>query len=82
MLQEEDTGTSLLGFDLRVFHPTMGEVYHNTNMNEFMLLDMKKTLKKTVDDDRWVVLCCVSVVLIIAQVGCKLILWYDLMLIF
>lgn len=53
MLEEEDTGSALLGFDLRVFHPTMGEVFHNTNMSEFALMDMKKTLKKTVEaDDR------------------------------
>ena len=50
MLEEEDTGIPLLGFDLRVFHPVLGEVFHNTDMAEYALLDMKKTLKNTRKD--------------------------------
>jgi len=49
-LEEEDTGIPLLGFDLRVFHPVLGEVLHNTDMAEYALLDMKKTLKNTRKD--------------------------------
>jgi len=50
VLEEEDTGIPLLGFDLRVFHPVLGEVFHNTDMAEYALLDMKKTLKNTRKD--------------------------------
>lgn len=43
-------------------------------MNEFMLLDMKKTLKKTVDDDRWVMLCCC-----VAMFLCCFVLFCDML---
>eukprot|EP01032_Pedospumella_encystans_P018860 gene18860-21459_t len=50
VLEEEDTGIPLLGFDLRVFHPVLGEVFHNSDMAEYARVDMKKTLKNTRKD--------------------------------
>jgi hypothetical protein len=44
-MEEEDVGTALLGFDMRLFHPTQGEVMHNEDMGPIILLDQKRKHK-------------------------------------
>lgn len=53
VLEEEDAGTPLLGFDMRVFHPTEGEVRHNQDVSALLLLDQKKNSHRTaVEEER------------------------------
>ena len=50
-LEEEDTGSSMLGFDLRVFHPTHGEVFHGEDMTSLLQQDTKKSRARVSADE-------------------------------
>ncbi|KAJ1442329.1 hypothetical protein B484DRAFT_442214 [Ochromonadaceae sp. CCMP2298] len=45
-LEEDDPGTPLLGFDLRVVHPLKGELAHNTDMAEVLEMDRNKSSRR------------------------------------